>query len=97
VWRESTVLKVRARLRGAAAAEVRERRLHPSQKLVERDGEVEVSFEVAGLAEVERWLLAYGGDATALAPAELVARVRAELERAAGTYRAPTRARARGR
>lgn len=90
VWRESKVVTVRARLRGTAAAELRERKVHASQKLVERDdGEVEVSFDVAGLAEVERWLLAYGGDATALAPEELVRRVRAEVQRAGDSYGAP--------
>lgn len=96
VWREAKVQAVRVRLRGRAAAEIRERRVHRSQTLVERaGGEVEVGFEVAGLAEVERWLLAYGGDATAVAPPELVENVRAQLERAAASYGGAARRRAR--
>lgn len=88
VWRESKVVEVRVRLRGIAAAELRERQVHASQKLSELgDGSVEVSFEVAGLAELERWVLGYGADATVVAPEELVRRVRAQVEGLAAAYR----------
>ena len=88
VWRDSKVVTVKVRLRGNAAAELRERRMHASQKLSELgDGAVEVSFEVAGLPELERWVLGYGADAMVLAPDELVQRVRAQVEGLALAYR----------
>jgi predicted DNA-binding transcriptional regulator YafY len=52
-------------------------------------GEVEIELAVAGLAEVERWLLAYGADAIALAPPELVARLGKHAREAARQYETP--------
>jgi predicted DNA-binding transcriptional regulator YafY len=90
VWRDARVQTVRVRLSGIAAAEARERLAHASQKLIADHGdELEVSFEVAGLAEIERWVLGLGGDAMVLAPEELRLRVRAQVERAAAAYGAP--------
>ena len=52
---------------------VREKRWHPSQKLVEQaDGGVRVQLRLGSLVEVQRWVLGWGGAARAVAPAELV-------------------------
>jgi predicted DNA-binding transcriptional regulator YafY len=56
-----------------AADYVREKRWHASQRLKElRDGSVELHMKVSSLAEVERWVLAWGGKAVVLRPQELI-------------------------
>jgi len=56
---------------------IREKKWHDSQRLKELpDGGVELSMTLSGLAEVERWVLSWAGNATALKPAELAARVK---------------------
>ncbi len=51
---------------------VREKKWHDSQKLTELDGGgVELKLRLSGLAEVQRWVLSWGGDATVLQPKEL--------------------------
>jgi predicted DNA-binding transcriptional regulator YafY len=87
VWRASTVTRVRARFRGNAGVEVRERRWHSSQEVTDLgNGEIEVRLDVAGLAEVERWILGYGAEATAVEPEALVASIRRHHEEAARRY-----------
>jgi len=44
-------------------------------------------MEVAGGAEVERWVLGFGAKAEVLAPAGLRGRVAAQIRRGAGLYR----------
>lgn len=62
----------------------------PKQKLVSRpDGSVVVEARVAGLVEVSRWVLAWGGAAEALEPRELREATRAELARALQKYDGP--------
>jgi proteasome accessory factor B len=66
---------------------IREKRWHPSQRLLElEDGGVELRLRLSSLAEIQRWVLSWGGRAVALAPRELVESVanaaRAILERA---------------
>jgi predicted DNA-binding transcriptional regulator YafY len=46
-----------------------------------------LSAEVAGLAEVERWILSYGPGAKVLAPGELAASVAKKLREGAERYR----------
>jgi predicted DNA-binding transcriptional regulator YafY len=61
---------------------IREKRWHPSQELIELpDGTVELRLRLGSLQEVERWVLGWGGNATVVAPPELVASVRAAAER----------------
>lgn len=61
---------------------IREKKWHESQRLKELDdGGVELSMTLSGLAEVERWVLSWGGNAMALQPGELVERVRTSAER----------------
>jgi proteasome accessory factor B len=59
-----------------AAGYIREKRWHPSQKLRERkDGGVELQMKLSSLAEVQRWVLSWGGHAKVIAPKELAATV----------------------
>lgn len=56
---------------------VREKRWHDSQQIRElRGGALELQLRLSGLAEVERWVLSWGGNATVLRPPELVAAVK---------------------
>ncbi len=90
IWRGGNVQRVVVRLRGWAAREARERKLHPSQETTRLPGgEVRIAIEVAGLEEVSRWVLSYGSLAVAEAPDDLVRFVRAELDGASGAYDAP--------
>ena len=56
---------------------IREKRWHPSQQLRELpDGGVELQLQLSSLAEVQRWVLSWGGNAVVLRPAELAASIR---------------------
>jgi hypothetical protein len=46
----------------------------------------ELSLEVGGLYEVQRWVLAWGWHERVLVPAELAARVKEEVQAMAGRY-----------
>lgn len=61
-----------------AADYIREKKWHPSQTLRElKGGGAELKMKLSSLAEVSRWVLSWGGDATVLKPKELAASVRA--------------------
>jgi proteasome accessory factor B len=61
---------------------VREKKWHDSQQLRElRDGAVELSLKLSGLAEVERWVLSWGGDAVVMLPQQLKESVRQAAKR----------------
>jgi predicted DNA-binding transcriptional regulator YafY len=91
VWRGSNVETVRVRFSADAAAEIRERTWGPGQRIeedkAEGGGAVVLTMEVAGGAEVERWVLGFGAEAEVLAPAELRARVAAQFGRGGALYR----------
>jgi predicted DNA-binding transcriptional regulator YafY len=89
VWRSEHVDKVRIWFSHEVAEEIRERTWFPGQRIesVDRGGLI-LSGEVAGLAEVERWVLGYGPFARALAPRELVQTVRGRVRDAWAAYRA---------
>jgi predicted DNA-binding transcriptional regulator YafY len=71
----------------AAAADLRQRKVHPSQRLgVAPDGRVRLSMTVGDLGEVARWVLGYGSAAVVIELPELVAEVRRTLERALAKY-----------
>ena len=56
---------------------IREKKWHDSQTLRELNGgAVELNLKLSSLAEVQRWVLSWGGDARVLQPAELVAAIR---------------------
>ena len=91
---------VRLLLGGLASRYVLERKWHPSQKeRRRRDGRVEISFRLTHLAEIKRWVLAWGSECEVLAPAELRRDVAAEIARLhalySKTYDQPRRGRTR--
>ncbi len=65
-----------------AAGYIREKRWHPSQKLCERkDGGVDLQMKLSSLAEVQRWVLSWGGHAKVISPKELAAAVKEAADR----------------
>ena len=90
VWRGDNVERVRIRFTAEVADEIRERRWAVEQQVHEEPGgNLILSLSVAGLAEVQRWVLGFGGGAEVLAPAELRRGVAAACERATSVYSAP--------
>lgn len=82
VWSTSDVYDVAVRIHPPHAAVAHEYPLQVSQH-IDVDGDtVVVRARVAGLEEVTRWVLRWGGDATVLEPVALRDRVRSEYERA---------------
>jgi predicted DNA-binding transcriptional regulator YafY len=70
------------RFNSRAAGYVREKKWHESQQLRDlKDGGAELSLKLSSLAEIERWVLSWGGDAKALRPRELVESVRSAAEK----------------
>jgi predicted DNA-binding transcriptional regulator YafY len=65
------------RFNARAADFVREKKWHESQQLRPRKGGgVELELKLSSLAEIERWVLSWGGDAKVLKPRELAEAVR---------------------
>jgi len=66
---------------------IREEQWHPSQIMTRRpDGTLDVRMQVAGLADVARWVLSYGGEAEVISPPVLRHRVAREARRLAMLY-----------
>ncbi len=60
-----------------AADYIREKKWHPSQTLRDlKDGGAELKMKLSSLAEVQRWVLSWGGEAKVLQPKELAESVR---------------------
>lgn len=60
---------------------IREKKWHDSQQLKElKDGGLELRMKLSSLAEVERWVLGWGGNAKIIEPPELAAKVRQSAE-----------------
>ena len=65
-----------------AADYIREKKWHPSQTLRDlKDGGAELKMKLSSLAEVQRWVLSWGGDAEVLKPRELVESVQVAAKR----------------
>jgi len=74
--------EVVVRFNARAADYIREKKWHASQSLRERkDGSLELKMKLSSLAEVERWVLSWGGDAVVVKPRELAAAVRESARR----------------
>jgi predicted DNA-binding transcriptional regulator YafY len=97
VWRAEHVDTVRVRFAAEVADEIRERTWGPGQRIEENaagagdgasagSGEIVLTLEVAGLAEIERWVLGYGGAAEVLEPAGLRQAVADRIAAAAARY-----------
>lgn len=81
--------RVRLRFDSWAAQLVRERFWHDSQEIAERrDGGLELSLQLADLAEVERWALSWGEHIEVLAPKQLRERLAAVAQRVAAKHSA---------
>jgi predicted DNA-binding transcriptional regulator YafY len=104
VWRAEHVDTVRVRFFPEVADEIRERTWGAGQRIEEQaageggadGGGIVLTLEVAGLAEIERWVLGYGGAAEVLAPAALRQTVAKRLATAAARYGAHAAAPALG-
>ena len=59
-----------------AADYIREKKWHDSQQLRELREGVELRMKLSSLAEVERWILSWGGNASVIRPRELAESVR---------------------
>ena len=65
------------RFNAEVADYIREKKWHASQQLRElKHGAVEIRLTLSSLAEVERWVLSWGGNATVIRPVELAEGVR---------------------
>jgi proteasome accessory factor B len=73
------------RFRDQVADYIREKKWHDSQQLRElRGGGVEIRMQLSGLAEVERWVLSWGGNAAVIRPPELLASVESAAKKILG-------------
>ncbi len=86
VWRSERATPVRIWFAAEVADEIRERRWLANQQVTEERGGMVLTGEVAGLAEVERWVLGYGPSAQVLEPKELRESVAAKLRAGAAGY-----------
>ena len=65
---------------------IREKKWHESQQLIElKNGGVELRLKLSSLAEIERWILGWGGDAVAVQPQQLVEAVKNAAEKILAT------------
>jgi proteasome accessory factor B len=70
------------RFSNKAADYIREKRWHDSQELKEvKGGAVELRMKLSSLAEVERWVLSWGGNAAVVQPRELAESIRDAAKR----------------
>ncbi len=78
---------VKVRISPSWARWVGEKIWHESQKAKKNgDGSLELSFRVAGLDEIKRWILSFGPAAEVLEPIRLRETIRAELSKTLGLY-----------
>lgn len=74
--------KVVVRLDKKIARWFKNRQLHPSQKAkMNKDGSLDLSFEVSGTNEIKRWILSQGARAKVLEPKSLEGEIRLEAKR----------------
>jgi proteasome accessory factor B len=87
---------VSLRLKGRAAEQIPERRVHPSQSFTTlRGGETLMRMTVRGWQELAWWILSWGADVEVLEPQELRAFVKRTLQAAAAAYARPGEAEGR--
>jgi predicted DNA-binding transcriptional regulator YafY len=65
---------------------VRRRLWHPTQRIRNVAGGIELAMDVAGTLEIANWVLGFGANATVLEPIALRAQIAAELRAAASRY-----------
>src|SRR6266705_6761632 len=70
------------RFNARVADYIREKKWHPSQTLRElKGGGAELKMKLSSLAEVERWVLSWGGDAVVVKPTQLAEAVKAAAKK----------------
>ena len=85
IWTAKESIQVELHIAPRAAAWIKERRWHSSQKVRERaDGSIDLAMTVADSVEIERWILGLGDAVRVLEPAALREQIRAVHRRAAG-------------
>ena len=90
LWRGGNVEKVQIWFAPEVAGEIRDRRWLPNQRLEDQPGgAVVLNGEVAGLAEVQRWVLGFGAGARVLAPRAFRQSMEQTLRQAARRYSDP--------
>ena len=78
---------VRVRISAGWARWVGEKIWHESQKAKQNsDGSLELSFQIAGLDEIKRWILSFGPECQVLEPEKLKEMVRKDLSRNLAQY-----------
>ncbi len=78
---------IRIRFNELVADYIREKKWHPSQRLIERpNGEIELRLKLSSLDEVQRWVLGWAGNATVIAPPELAVAVQMAAARILENY-----------
>ncbi|MEO7676245.1 MAG: WYL domain-containing protein [Verrucomicrobiota bacterium] len=76
------VFEVAIRFNEMVADYIREKKWHDSQQLIElKNGGLELRLKLSSLAEIERWILGWGGDAVALQPPLLVESLKAAAQK----------------
>jgi predicted DNA-binding transcriptional regulator YafY len=82
---------VKVRISPGWARWVAEKIWHESQKITKlSDGGLEITFRVAGLDEIKRWILSFGPEAVVLEPEKLKKQVRKDLSRNLAQYSKPS-------
>ena len=80
---------VKVRVSPGWARWIGEKIWHESQKTKRNDdGSLELTFRVAGLDEIKRWVLSFGPEVRVLEPAKLKEMIRIELQKSLGQYTA---------
>lgn len=78
---------VKVKISPERARWVGEKIWHESQKVTKLpDGGLEITFRVAGLEEIKRWVLSFGPEAVVLEPPKLQEMVRKDLSRNLAQY-----------
>jgi predicted DNA-binding transcriptional regulator YafY len=87
VWRDANVETTRIRFSRAAAQEICERTWRPGQRIEEEPGgTIVLAIEVAGVAELARWVMGFGGEAEVLEPERLREEVAGRMRAGAARY-----------
>ena len=85
VWYRDKIEHVQILFTARVATEIRERRWHTSQKLIDGpDGGVHLHLDVSAPEELERWLLGFGPDARVIEPARVAEQIQRTHAQAAG-------------
>ncbi|MGB5105083.1 MAG: YafY family protein, partial [Candidatus Zixiibacteriota bacterium] len=70
-------VRVKIRFRGKAAAVISTGQRHPDETIKRRsDKSIDYSVSVAGIEEISRWIVGFGGMATVIEPPQLLQRVK---------------------